>query len=98
MDLFQYQEDKGIKQVLEQIYKSVENMNVKKISVMTINAYLRDEGYLADVMHPETGRARKVLTEKGKTIGIYEVERFYDGNSYQAILYNKMHRSLWWRN
>ena len=50
---------------------------------------MRDEGYLADVIHPETGRARKVLTEKGKSIGIYEVEKFYDGNSYQAILYNK---------
>lgn len=89
LDLFQYQEDKSIKHVLEQIYKPVEKMNVKRISVMTVNACLRDEGYLADVIHPETGRARKVLTEKGKSIGIYEVEKFYDGNSYQAILYNK---------
>ena len=56
MDLFQYQEDKGIKQVLEQIYKPVENMNVKK-------NFCYDDKCL--------------------------FERFYDGNSYQAILYNK---------
>lgn len=48
----------------------IENMNVKKVSVMKVTAALKENGYLLDEPNPETGKTRKVPSAKGKNLGI----------------------------
>lgn len=36
----------------------IENMNVKKVSVMKVTAALKENGYLLDEPNPETGKTR----------------------------------------
>lgn len=56
---------------------------------MKITALLKDEGYLTDELEAKTGKARKVPTEKGKELGIYVMEREYNGRMYQTVIYNE---------
>ena len=44
---------------------------------------------LLDELNPETGKTRKVPSTKGKELGIYLVEREYNGRMYQSVTYNK---------
>ena len=89
LDKFTYKEDKSITHVLNQIYEPVAEQNVKKVSVTKVTATLKEEGYLLDEPNPETGKTRKVPSEKGKELGIYMVEREYSGRMYQTVTYNK---------
>ena len=89
LDLFQYQEDKTITHVLKQIYAPVEELNVKKISAMKINAWMKEGGYLEDEVGAGTGKNSKIPTEKGKLLGLYVIEKEYNGRSYQAVMYDK---------
>ena len=89
LDEFAYTEDKSITHVLNQIYEPIEDMNVKKISVTKVTAALKEEGYLLDEPNPETGKTRKIPSEKGKQLGIYLVEREYNGRMYESVTYNK---------
>jgi len=89
LDLFQYQEDKSITQVLKQIYAPVEELNVKRISAMKVNAWLKEEGYLEDEVSASTGKSSKVPTEKGKMLGLYVLEKEYNGRPYQAVLFDR---------
>ena len=89
LDLFRYQEDKTITHVLKQIYAPVEELNVKRISAMKVNTWLKEEGYLEDEVSPGTGKSSKVPTEKGKMLGLYVIEKEYNGRSYQAVMYDK---------
>lgn len=89
LNSFMYAEDKSITQVLNQIYEPIADMNVKKVSVTKVTAALKDEGYLLDELNPETGKTRKVPSTKGKELGIYLVEREYNGRMYQSVTYNK---------
>lgn len=88
-DEFQYREDQSITHVLKQIFEPVKDLNVKKVSVVKITALLKDEGYLTDELEAKTGKARKVPTEKGKELGIYVMEREYNGRVYQTVIYNE---------
>ena len=89
LDEFAYTEDKSITHVLNQIYEPIADMNVKKISVTKVTAALKEEGYLLDEPNPETGKTRKIPSEKGKQLGIYLVEREYNGRMYESVTYNK---------
>lgn len=89
LDEFEYKEDQSITHVLNQIFEPVAELNVKKISVMKIVALLKEEGFLLEETNPETGKTMKVPSIKGKELGIYMVEREYNGRTYQSVTYNK---------
>ena len=89
LDHFTYVEDKSITHVLNQIYEPTAYMNVKKVSVVKVTAALKEDGYLLDEPNPETGKTRKVPSAKGKELGIYLVEREYNGRMYESVTYNK---------
>lgn len=89
LDSFTYVEDKSITHVLNQIYEPIADMNVKKVSVTKVTATLKEEGYLLDEPNPETGKTRKVPSAKGRELGIYMVEREYNGRMYESVTYNK---------
>ena len=89
LDRFSYVEDKSITHVLNQIYEPIADMNVKKVSVTKVTSALKEEGYLSDEPNPETGKTRKVPSVKGKELGIYMVEREYNGRMYESVTYNQ---------
>lgn len=89
LDKFVYREDMSITHVLNQIYEPITNLDVKKVSVTKVTAALKEEGYLLDEPNPETGKTRKVPSERGKELGIYLMEREYNGRLYQSVTYNK---------
>ena len=89
LDEFEYQEDKSITHVLKQIFEPIADSNVKKISAVKVNALLLEDGYLAEEENPGTGKTRKVVTPQGKELGIYMLEREYNGRVYEAVMYNK---------
>ena len=89
LDRFTYLEDKSITHVLNQIYEPIADMNVKKISVTKVTAALKEEGYLLDELNSETGKTRKVPSAKGRELGIYLVEREYNGRIYESVTYNQ---------
>lgn len=89
LDEFTYKEDKSITHVLNQVYEPITELNVKKISVTKVTATLKEEGYLLDEPNPETGKTRKVPSAKGRELGIYMVEREYNGRIYQSVTYNR---------
>lgn len=89
LDEFQYKEDQSITHVLNQIYEPVEGMNVKKFSATKVTSVLKEEGYLVDERNPGTGKTRKVPSTKGEELGIYVVEREYNGRMYQVVTYNQ---------
>lgn len=89
LDEFVYTEDKSITHVLNQIYEPLNGMNIKKISAVKVTTILKEEGYLLEEENPETGKSRKVPSEKGKELGIYLVERTFNGQVYQSVTYNK---------
>ena len=89
LDRFAYVEDKSITHVLNQIYEPIADMNVKKVSVTKVTAALKDEGYLFDEPNTETGKTRKVPSIKGRELGIYTVEREYNGRMYESVIYNQ---------
>lgn len=89
LEKFSYLEDKSITHVLNQIYEPIADMNVKKVSVTKVTAALKEDGYLLDEPNPETGKTRKVPSIKGKELGIYLVEREYNGRMYQSVTYDR---------
>ena len=89
LNSFTYVEDKSITHVLNQIYEPIADMNVKKVSVTKVTAALKQEGQLLDEPNPETGKTRKMPSMKGRELGIYLVEREYNGRMYESVTYNK---------
>lgn len=89
LDEFTYTDDKSITHVLNQIYEPIGERNVKKVSVTKVTTALKDGGYLLEEPNPETGKTRKVPSVKGKELGIYMVEREYNGRMYQSVTYNR---------
>lgn len=89
LDEFTYKEDMSITHVLNQIYAPIAEQNIKKISAAKVNTALKEEGYLLEVPNAETGKIKKVPSEKGKELGIYLMDREYNGQMYEAVLYNK---------
>ena len=94
IEQYHYAEDKSIAHILAQLYEPENNQNVKKISAAKMASILKDEGYLEEVVNPETGKPMKVPTEKGKQAGLYLRKRDYNGQSYLATLYNEQAQNL----
>lgn len=86
---FFYAHHLSITHVLNQIYEPIADWNVKKISVTKMTTALKEDGYLLDEQNPETGKTRKVPSAKGKALGIYMVEREYNGRMYQSVIHNR---------
>lgn len=89
LEEFVYKEDKSITHVLNQLYEPVIGMNIKKISAAKVTAILKDEGYLSEEKNLATGKLRKVPSDKGNELGIYLVDREFNGQVYQSVTYNK---------
>ena len=89
LDKFIYREDMSITHVLNQIYEPVADKNVKKVSVTKVTTTLKEEGYLLDELNTESGKNRKIPSEKGKELGIYIVAREYNGRMYESVTYNQ---------
>ena len=91
---YSYIEDKSIAHVIGQLYEPVSDQNIKKISSAKMASILKDEGYLEEVINPETGKPLKVPTEKGKQAGLYQRKRDYNGQAYMATFYNEHAQKL----
>ena len=89
LDKFIYREDMSITHVLNQIYEPVADKNVKKVSVTKVTTTLKEEGYLLYELNTESGKNRKIPSEKGKELGIYIVAREYNGRMYESVTYNQ---------
>lgn len=89
LEEFVYRGDQSITHVLNQIYEPISDLNVKKISVAKITSALKEEGYLLEEQNPETGKSRKVPSVKGNELGIYMVEREFNGRMYQSVTYDQ---------
>ena len=86
---FTYVEDKSITHVLNQIYEPIAGLNVKKIAAVKVTAVLKEKGYLLEEVNQENGKTRKVPSESGKELGMYLMEREFNGRTYQSVMYNK---------
>lgn len=86
---FQYQEDKTISHLLEQIHAPAEGLDIKKISPQTITGWLKTAGYLTVEYCLEVRKESTMPTEKGRALGIYTEVRTYGANSYLTVIYNR---------
>ena len=86
---FQYQEDKTISHLLDQIHAPAEGLDIKKISPQTITGWLKAAGYLTVEYCAEVHKESTIPTEKGRALGIYTEVRTYGANRYVTVIYNR---------
>ncbi len=86
---FQYQEDKTISHLLDQIHAPAEGLDIKKISPQTITGWLKSAGYLTVEYCAEVRKESTLPTERGRILGIYTEVRTYGANSYVTVIYNR---------
>ena len=89
LNQFQYQEDKTISHLLDQIHAPAERLDIKKISPQTITGWLKSAGYLTVEYCAEVRQESTVPTEKGRSLGIYSEVRTYGARSYVTVIYNR---------
>ncbi len=89
LDEFRYTEDKGIKNLIKQIYAPVTGGNVVKLTPQMAGNWLRDSGYLTVRYDPEYKSNTAVPTESGKAIGLYSQAREYQGRRFMQVYYSK---------
>lgn len=76
---FEYQEDKIISHLLEQIYIPLEGKNIKKISPQTITRWLKSAGYLTVEYSKEVRKESTMPTEKGREFLVKNLEAIVNG-------------------
>lgn len=86
---FQYQEDKTISHLLDQIHAPAEGLDIKRISPQTITGWLKTAGYLTVEYCQEVRKESTLPTQKGRDLGIYTEVRTYGANSYVTVIYNR---------
>lgn len=86
---FQYQEDKTISHLLDQIHSPAEGLDIKRISPQTITGWLKTAGYLTVEYCQEVRKESTMPTEKGRSLGIYTEVRTYGANRYVTVIYNR---------
>ena len=86
---FKYESDKTINNFLKQLNEPLQDENYKKISNRLITNWLKQEGYLKDEKIGEFEISATLVTEKGKTIGLRNEKRTFDGRDYIAVVYNQ---------
>jgi len=89
LNQFQYQEDKTISHLLDQIHAPVDGQDIKKISPQTITSWLKSAGYLTVEFCDEVRQESTMPTEKGRALGIYSEIRTYGARSYVTVIYNR---------
>ena len=89
LNQFQYQEDKTISHLLDQIHAPVDGQDIKKISPQTITSWLKSAGYLTVEFCDEVHQESTMPTEKGRALGIYSEIRTYGARSYVTVIYNR---------
>lgn len=95
---FQYQEDKTISHLLEQIQAPAEGLDIKKISPRTITTWLKTAGYLTVEYCQEVRKESTMPTEKGEALGIYTEVRSYGMRTYLTVIYNRAAQEFLVRN
>lgn len=89
LNQFQYQEDKTISHLLDQIHAPTEGLDIKKISPQTITGWLKNAGYLTVEYCADVHTESTMPTEKGRNLGIYSEIRTYGARSYVTVIYNR---------
>lgn len=89
LDKFVYIEDKSITKILRQINDYIENPNMKHINCRKITAWLKENNYIIHGKNEELGITGSVVTDKGKSIGMYNEVRAINDRTYLAVMYNK---------
>lgn len=85
---FQYRKDNSITYIMNQINEPIAGTAVKKISFVRVTRWLKENGYLEEVMDKELKKIVTVPTEKGKEIGIYTERREQPGRpAYVTVMY-----------
>ena len=86
---FEYESDKTINNFLKQLNEPIRDERYKKISHKPITTWLKQEGYLKDEKIGEFEISATLVTDKGKTIGLRNEKRTFDGRDYVAVVYNQ---------
>ncbi len=90
LENFSYREDQGITRFVGQLNELIDENVYRKLSYRPITQWLKEQGYLKDELHQETGKNRIVPTEKGAQIGIWsERKKSFNGPEYLAVVYGK---------
>ena len=86
---FKYEEDKQITYLIKQIYAPIMDENIKMIPTKRITDWLIQAGYLQEEFSEKYDKKVKVVTEKGKELGLYNEKREARGMHYLAVVYGK---------
>ena len=86
---FQYRGDASIMQIIKQLKEPFEGQKVRGLDAPKINQYLAEQGYLARASSGLDRRRYWIPTAKGEEAGLYTVQREFDGNRYDQIIYSK---------
>lgn len=89
LDKFEYIEDKTITKILRQINEYIENPNMEHINCRKITTWLKENNYIIHDKIEELDITGSVVTNKGKTIGMYNEVRTINDRTYLAVIYNK---------
>ena len=89
LELFEYQEDKGISGLLRQIYEPIVSENVQVVTPQGAGRWLRAQGMLTYEYDSEQGANVALPTPKGEAIGIYSHAREFQGRHFRQIYYSR---------
>lgn len=87
---FQYRKDNSITHIMNQINEPIAGTTIKKLSYVRVTRWLRENGYLEEVMDKELKKIITVPTEKGEEIEIYTERREQAGRpTYVTVMYGE---------
>ncbi len=87
---FQYEGDKSITKLAEQLNALVDITLYKKITYNPITSWLKQKGYLTEELWGENNKKRTVVTPMGTALGIKsEIRTDSTGREYVYIVYDK---------
>lgn len=87
---FQYMGDTSISHFLAQLKGLARDPQVRGIGSKPVTDWLKQKGYLADILDRYTGKMRPQVTEAGTEFGLYMEERTsMRGDSYYIIMYSQ---------
>ena len=73
---------------MQQINEPIDQSVFEPLSRTLITGWLEEKGYLTRATDAE-GRKTARSTDKGRELGIYMADRYYNDRSYTAILYDR---------
>lgn len=89
--VFRYERSKSLSKLLNQIYEPMQGMIVKQLGAITVNKWLVAAGVLIERECEELGKAAKVPTEFGESMGIVaKIDNSpRDGRPYMSVMYGR---------